>query len=322
MKKFITLIICSAVCCYFSANAQNNLGKTDDMGRIELTAYVPPQIEGITESARANLENKLNQIVTQNGLGGGENSRFIITANISVLTKDITPTAPAMQAYTLEVTLYIGDGITGTLFASTSVTVKGVGETETKAYIAALRNIKTKSPEYQKFIDKGKEKIITFYNDNCDFIMKDAQTQASGGNYEGALWLLTTIPNVCKDCFMKAQNYAQIVWQQKIDRDCKATLSKAQGLWSANLDGAAANIAAQEIGELLSTIPAEASCFNDVKSFYKQVEKRIREIDAREWKYILKDQQQESERIAAWRAVGVAYGNHQQPTTYNIRGWW
>jgi len=322
MKKYITLIICLAVCCYFSANAQNKLGKTDDMGRIELTAYIPPQIEGITESAKASLENKLNQIVTQNGLGGGQNSRFIITANISVLTKDITPTAPPQQAYTLEVTLYIGDGITGTLFASTSVTIKGVGETETKAYINALRNLNTKSPEYQKFIDKGKEKIITWYNDNCDFLMKEAQTLASGGSYDEALWILTTIPNVSKDCFMKGQDVAQAVWQKKIDRDCKATLSKAQGLWSANLDGTAANIAAQEIGELLSTIPAEASCFKDVQSFYKQVEKRIREIDAREWKYILKDQQQESERIAAWRAVGVAFGNGQKPTTYNIRGWW
>ena len=322
MKKYITLIICLAICCYFSANAQNTLGKTDDMGRIELTAYVPPQIEGITESARANLENKLSQIVTQNGLGGGENSRFIITANIIVLTKDITPTAPPMQAYTLEVTLYIGDGFTGTLFASTSVTLRGVGETETKAYMAALKNLKTKSPEYQKFIDNGKAKIIAYYNDNCDFIMKDAQTQASGGNYDAALWLLTSIPNVAKDCFMKGQDIAQAVWQQKIDRDCKATLSRAQGLWSANLNGAAANIAAEEIGALLATIPAEASCFKDVQSFYNQVAKRIREIDDREWKYVLKAQQQESERIEAWRAVGVAYGSNQPKQVYNIRGWW
>jgi len=322
MKKFITLTICLAVCCYFSANAQNTQGKIDDMGRIELTAYVPDQIEGITESARANLENKLTQIVTQNGLGGTINSRFIITANITVLTKDITPTAPPMQAYTLEATLYIGDGFTGTLFASTSVTLKGVGETETKAYMNALKNLKTKSPEYQKFIEKGKEKIIAYYNDNCDFIMKDAQTQASSGNYDEALWTLSSIPNIVRDCYMKGQDIAQAVWQQKIDRDCKATLSTAQGLWSANLDGATASQAAEEIGALLATIPAEASCFKDVQAFYSQVEKRIRQIDDREWKYILKAQQQESERIAAWRAVGVAYGNNQPKHVYNIRGWW
>ena len=322
MKKYITLVICLAVCCYFSANAQNTQGKTDDMGRLELTAYIPDQIEGITESARSNLQNKLNQIVTQNGLGGGENTRFIITANISVLTKDITPTAPPMQAYTLEVTLYIGDGFEGTLFASTSVTVKGVGETETKAYLAALKNIKTKSPEYQKFIEKGKEKIIAYYNDNCDFIMKNAQTMASGGNYDDALWVLTSIPNVCKECYMKGQDNAQAVYQQKIDRDCKATLSKAQGVWAANQNSAAGNAAAQEIGELLATIPAEASCFKDVQAFYAQVAKRVKEVDEREWKYVLKAQQQESERIAAARDVGVAYGKNQPKTVYNIRGWW
>ena len=322
MKNFLIVAACLIFCCQMTTNAQNTQGKTDDMGRLELTAYVPDQIEGITESARNNLQNKLNQIVTQNGLGGGENSRFIITANIAILTKDITPTAPPMQAYTLEVTLYIGDGFTGTLFASTSVTVKGVGETETKAYLAALKNIKTKSPEYQKFIEKGKEKIIAYYNDNCDFIMKNAQTMASGGNYDDALWVLTSIPNVCKECYMKGQDNAQAVYQQKIDRDCKATLSKAQGVWAANQNSAAGNAAAQEIGELLATIPAEASCFKDVQAFYAQVAKRIKEVDEREWKYVLKAQQQESERIAAARDVGVAYGKNQPKTVYNIRGWW
>jgi hypothetical protein len=121
---------------------------------------------------------------------------------------------------------------------------------------------------------------------------------------------------------MKAQDNAQAIYQQKIDRDCKATLSKAEGIWAANQNGNAANRAAEEIGALLAKIPAEASCFKDVKPFYDKVAKRIKEIDDREWKYVLQEQKLESERIKAWRDIGVAYGNHQQPKTYNIRTWW
>ena len=324
MKKIIIAIIALVFCSQFIGNAQNTQGKTDDMKRIALTAYVPPQIEGMPESARANLENKLNQIVTENGLGGEINQRFIITANISVLTKDITPTAPPMHAYTIEVTLYVGDGIAGTLFASTSTSLKGVGETETKAYLNALKNLKVKDPSYQSFLEKGKEKIIAYYNDKCDFILKDAETKSSGGNYEEAINILDAIPQVCKDCYMKGMDVMKGVYQQKIDRDCKAALTQAQGIWSAKQTGESAAVmrVINDVGSLLATINAESSCFKEAQSFYQVVAKRVKEIDEREWKYTLQEQKLEGERIKAMRDIGVAYGKNQPRTVYNVKTWW
>jgi len=115
MKKLILFLFLSLS---LSALSQNNLGKSDDGARIVLSTYIPDQIEGLTPIIQSNLANKLSQIASANGMGGASNSRFIITPNVSVLTKDITPTAPPMHAYTIEVTLYIGDGIDGTLFSS------------------------------------------------------------------------------------------------------------------------------------------------------------------------------------------------------------
>ena len=99
MKK-IFLAIC-VLGVSLTALAQNTAGKSDDGARIALTPYIPAQIEGLTPAVKASLSNKLSQIATANGLGGSSNSRFIITTNVSVLTKDITPTAPPMHAYTL-----------------------------------------------------------------------------------------------------------------------------------------------------------------------------------------------------------------------------
>ena len=300
--------------------AQNNRGKSDDAGRIALASVVSEQIEGLTPSAKSSLQNKLNQIATKNGMGGSSlNNRFIITANVVVLTKDITATAPPMQAYTLEVTLYIGDGIEGTLFSSTSVTLKGVGETETKAYMAALKNLKVADPKYQSFIEQGKNKIIEYYNSKCDFMLKEAEMLTGQNEFDAAISKLVGIPEVCKECHDKALTAVQPIYQKKIDRDCKIKLQEAQGIWNAGQDMSSA----ENTGAILSTIEPDAACFSEVQALNKKIADKIKQIDDREWKYTLKEQAQESERIEAYRAIGVAYGNNQpQNVTYNYNSWW
>ena len=52
---------------------------------------------------------------------------------------------------------------------------------------------------------------------------------------------------------------------------------------------------------------------------------RIRDLDQREWDFVLKQQQDDVDlqkaAIKAARDIGVAYGENQQPT-YNIVTWW
>jgi hypothetical protein len=266
------------------------------------------------------LANKLSQIVTQSGMGGNVlNQRFILTANINVMSKDITPTAPPMQAFTLDLTLYIGDGIDGTKFASISTTLKGVGENETKAYISALKNLKTNDPNYQSFIETGKTKIVEYYNSKCDFIIKEAQTLVSQNKFEEAIFILTGVPEVCKGCYDKCMDAIAPIYKQQIDRDCKLKLAEATNLWSANQTVEAGN----QAGEILSTIEPSAACFGEVKTLSNKIATKVKELDTREWNYKLKEQAQVSERIKAYRDIGVAYGNGQPKTvTYNVRGWW
>ncbi len=313
MKKILFLAL---VMSGFNTKAQS---KTEDASRIVLTAVVPEQIEGLTPPAQANLKTKLNQIITKNGMGGtAVNPRFIITANVVVLTKDITATAPPMQSYTLGVTLYIGDGIEGTLFSSTSVNLKGVGETETKAYMAALKNLKTDDPKYQAFLETGKTKIIDYYKTKCDFILKDAESLSTRGEFEVAIAKLVSVPDVCKECYDKAMAAVVPIYQKQIDKQCKVLLAEAQAAWNAAQD----MTAAEKAGSILAKVDPGASCFADVKALSKKIETKVKEIGDREWKYILKEQAQESERIEATRAVGVAYGNNQPATVYNYSSWW
>ncbi|WP_366186019.1 hypothetical protein [Flavobacterium ovatum] len=318
MKKIILIYIFSI--CYSFTFAQNDKGVNDE-SRIVLATFVPQQIDKMPDAARSILANKLSQIVTQNGMGGAASiERFIITANVNVISKDLTPTAPPMTAFGLEVTLYIGDGIEGTKFSSTSISLKGVGENETKAYISALKNISPTNPSVQSFVENGKSKIIEYYNAKCDFIIKEAQTLVSQNNYEEAIYKLTSVPTVCKGCYDKCMDAIAPIYQKQIDRECKSKLAEVNNYWAANQTAEVA----YQVGEILATVDPSSSCFGEVKALTNKIAARVKEIDAREWKYTLKQQAQESERIKAYRDIGVAYGNGPKATVvkYNIRGWW
>ena len=307
-----------------NAFAQNNAGKTDDIGRITLAAYVPQQIDKMPDAARSILANKLNQIVTQNGMGGAANNeRFIITANVNVISKDLTATAPPMTALVLEVTLYIGDGFVGTKFSSTSISVKGVGESETKAYISALKGISPTNSNIQSFVGNGKSKIIEYYNSKCDFIIKEAQTLVSQNNFEEAIFKLTSVPEVCKECYDKCMDAVGPIYQKQIDRECKSKLMEANTAWNAAQDSYGADTA----GGILAQIDPNASCYKEALALSNKIAQRIKEIDQRDWKLQLKEQQDnvdiQKATIKTIRDIGVAYGNGQPKTvTYNVRGWW
>ncbi len=291
------------------ANGQNTIGKMDDLGRIALNPWVPEQVEYMPEASSVNLLNKLGQIATRYGMGSSElNPRFIISANVVVQSKDITSTAPPMHAMTLTFTLYIGDGIEGKLFNSTSVTGKGVGANETKAYTAALKSLDPGNKEIQRFMEEGKRKIIAYYNSRCDFIIKEAQMLESQHQFDQAIYTLMCIPDVCLDCYNKAMDAVAPLYKNKIDWECKAKVNAARNVWSAGLNRRAADDAAV----ILASIDPEAACFNEAVKLTGEIGKRIKEIDGREWDFILKTQiDLERERIKAWRDVGVAWGTNQ-----------
>mgnify|MGYP006921588058 CR=1 FL=1 len=304
MKKISKILVAASVLVSSYSFAQKKT-TADDMGRVMITAYVPQQIENMPAGARKMLANKLTQIVTKSGLAGSSfNTRFIVTANVTVNTKDILPGPPMMHALNLDVTLYIGDGFDGKVFASHTVSVKGVGTNETKAYMSGIKKISTTNPELKAFVENGKAKIIEYYKNNCDMIIKEAKTLADQDKFEEAIFKLTTVPNACGECYNKAMDAVKPMYQKQIDKECKFKLAEAQGVWNAAQDMEAA----EKAGAILASINPDASCYGQAKALSNKIAAKVKQIDAREWKYVMKEQQQESERIKAIRDIGVAYG--------------
>ena len=317
MKKLSKILVAASVLVSSYSFAQKKT-TADDMGRVMITAYVPQQIENMPAGARKMLANKLTQVVTKSGLAGSSfNTRFIVTANVTVNTKDILPGPPMMHALNLDVTLYIGDGFDGKVFASHTVSVKGVGTNETKAYMSGIKKISTTNPELKAFVENGKAKIIEYYKNNCDMIIKEAKTLADQDKFEEAIFKLTTVPNACSECYNKAMDAVKPMYQKQIDKECKFKLAEAQGVWNAAQDMEAA----EKAGAILASINPDASCYGQAKALSNKIAAKVKQIDAREWKYVMKEQQQESERIKAIRDIGVAYGNGQ-PKNVTYKSLW
>ena len=301
--------------------AQNNGVKVDDFGRIVLTSYLDGSKCRIPAGSYNLFKNKMNQIVTQNGIGGSIEQRFIITANVDVLTKDITATAPPMHAYTLAITFYIGDGIDGTLFSTSEISAKGVGETEEKAYIAALKNIKTSSLLFKEMIDIGKSKIIEYYNANGDILISKAKALASLEEYDEAIYQLMTIPTICKDVYERALAEAGVIFKSKINSEGAKKLAQAKAIWYAGLNYDAAVSASKLLGE----IHPESDCYSQAVALSKEIAKRVKEIDAREWQYTLNEQKNEHQermsQLSAYKQIAVEQARHQPQTVYRV-AWW
>lgn len=301
--------------------SQNTLGNADDAARIAITAYVDADL-GFNREVSKQLLNKLNAILTKQGLAGSKNQRFIITANADVLSEDIVVTTKEMYQYQLEVHFVIGDGIEGTKFATASQVVQGLGETKAAAYLQALRKIKPNDPALQTLVSDAKVKIIEYYNSKCDFIITEANALAQKQDYDGAIYKLMSVPDVCKECYNKCMTAVTPIYQSKIDNDGARLLAEAKAAWASGQNSEAAEAA----GAILAQINPSSKAYTDAVNLNKEIAKRVKELDQREWDNMLKQQQDEVDiqkaNIKAMRDIGVAYGENQQPVTYNIRTWW
>ena len=243
--------------------AQNTRGKANDAGRIVLNTFIE-DLEGVPAGALKMLKTKITQMASKNGMGGSESfPRFVMSADIDILTQDITPTAPPKTALTLGVTLYIGDGIEGTVFATEYIELKGIGNNETKAYIQSFRALSPRNKKFNEFIETGKKKIIEYYNSRCDFILKEANTLADQKDFDKSITKLIEVPEVCKDCYDKAMDLSTTIFKRKMENECQENMSKSNSLIAQDKWEEAANP--------IAGYTPDMACYPDVKSLFTKI---------------------------------------------------
>ena len=285
-----------------------------DTQYLPISVYAADDSESFPQGAKAMMENKLTQLLTRNGIAGLDYmGQFILTVTTTPLDKDIIPGPPAKIAEKMEMNLYIVDAYAKTIFSSTNLTVRGLGETENKCYLNAISRMPLQTPQMAKFIEDGKNKIIEYYDHEGEALIKKAQYLCAQKNYEEAMYWISLIPQQSKH-YDAALAAGKDIYQAYIDNQCYINLAAAKTAWAAEQNSTGAYAA----GEYLANILPDAKCYEEAMDLYREIKRKV--LD--DWKFEMKKYQDgidlEKQRIDAMREVGVAYGNHQPAQTTSI----
>ena len=280
---------------------------------LPISVYAADDTESFPKGAKAMMENKLTQLLTQNGIAGMDYlGQFVLTVTTTPLDKDVIPGPPVKISEKMEMNLYIVDAYAKTIFSSTSFSVRGLGETENKCYVNAIGNMPLRTPQMAKFIEDGKNKIIEYYDHEGEALIKKANYLCQQKQYEEALYWVSLIPQQSKN-YDKALEAGLNIYQAYVDNLCNINLAAARQAWAADQNAMGAALA----GEYLANILPDAKCYGEAMELYKEIKGKV--LD--DWKFEMKKYQDgvdlEKQRIDASRQVGIAYGNHQpQKETY------
>jgi hypothetical protein len=316
MKHLLFILsILSAACL----NAQT----VNDFGKIALKTDVSSAAE-LSPETKSLLETKLSQIVTNSGIASTDvNPRFVITAKIDVISKDIVAGPPQMISQKLNITFFIGDAMEQKLFGNAAVPVTGIGTNETKAYIDAVKKVSPNNEKLKSLIDESKNKIIEYYQQRCETIIADAKSLSSRGEYSKAIYNLALIPDVCTGCYQKSLKLQEEIFTKKTETEGQKAFGQAKSLWaqSPNKENAG------EVMRLVSQIHPSVSFISKVQSFVKEVSTVVQAQELREWEQKTKEHNDniklQQTRIKAFREVAVEYAKNQPKIIYrNIFSLW
>ena len=282
---------------------------------LPVSVQLDEDFANVPTAAKNVLYQSLNRIATENGLStDSPTCPFVLTAHCDVLDKSNLPGPPIQTVYNLGVTFYMADTFTKKKFGTAYVTLDGVGTGEVKSYINAFRRISASNGEIKGLIDRGKKCMMNYYDTQYPNIIKEAKRLESLQNYEEALTMVLAIP-VCSKGGEEASRYGMQLYTKNFNRMNLFLLNRAKALWAAGQD----QQTAYDVCAMLSQIDPDAACYGEASKLMKEVKSQVRsdiDFDMRE-KY--HDQiQLEKNRIAAVRAIGVAFGNGQKPTTTNL----
>ncbi len=304
MKKLIiviTVLFAFGVTCI----AQSSLGKTDDLGRISIAAVVPDEA-GVSGGTQQMLQNKMMQIATNNGFGAVAGSQFAMVPMISIISKDVTPTAPPMVAINMELSLYIVDIYSQTIFSQTSITLKGVGKSDDAAYAQALKNVNPRQGQFRGFIEKGKEKIIEFYNSQCDVIISRSKALAGQKNYEEAIYTLMSVPDISRECYDKCMAISIDIYQEYANQKCNEYLSAAKASWAGK--------DLYKVEENLGKITPDMECYPQAEQLIAQITAAVELEGASSWSFKMKSYDDSIDmqkmKIQAGRDVAMQWAHY------------
>lgn len=318
MRNRIQILIAVFVAAVLSATA----AAQEITSGISLKAVVAD--DDIPAAAVKNIEIKLQRALAANGIGDNDyTQRFVLAAKVDVLQNDVMPSNPPRVSKKLDLTLMVGDVVENKIYGTCTISLAGIGTNDTKAFVSAFSRVNPENEALQTMLAAAKEEIVAYYEDNCDYIISNANSLAGQRKYDEAIAGLMSVPEVCKDCYERCQAAAAEIFKQRLDADCTALLNEAKNVWMHSKDAESA----AKVAGIISRIDPLWPDYPEVVKLRDEISAKLSADEKREWDMMVKkyeDEQQFKQNIVdVCREIGVAWGRNQpQTVTRNITRLW
>lgn len=158
---------------------------------------VSSSLSNIDAKAANMLYDRLNQMVSLNGISSTDNSnKFLLVPYVTVVSIEPTATAPINYVAELEIALYLVDNSKQHIMSQEIMTKKGVADNENKAILEAIKSVKARDPKLKKMLVNGKNRILEYYNAECEQVMETISTYLEMNMFDEALNELNAIPQI------------------------------------------------------------------------------------------------------------------------------
>jgi hypothetical protein len=176
---------------------------------------LPPAIHGdITESVCEKVIMQMLRITSANGIAGiNGSSPIAFAASVQPGERYATGSAPQRMIVKFDVTYYILNMQTWDVYASTSSTIQGVGESFDHATRNAVGEMKNSS-NIQDMLVQAENQIITWFENNIQALSNRVSQACANGEYAYALSILNSVPEQATNCHAWVSEQIPIVSEQ------------------------------------------------------------------------------------------------------------
>lgn len=278
---------------------------------------VAPDVEqcGGSQQVSDMLASRLIRALSSDGVTGDmDYGQFYVTGRFDDWYKETLPGPPKQTAVRTTLTLMMADFSGNKIYASESFDLRGVGSSEQRAYLSALKGISLSNAKFKDFIKKSQDKAIRYFDNNYEQLLLRAESAAARHDYAQALYYSTLIPE-CSIGYAKAAAATKQYFQKYADENGANLLLQAKAIFAQNpnADGVAAAM------PILSQIPPSSSSYTAAMKFSEEMNKQAKtEYNFEVHDKYKDDIQLQKAQIDAAKQVGVAYGRGQKQETTNI----
>lgn len=259
------------------------------------TLGIMPEGSGsdFTEVHLQKVESKLiDMINNSNEATVGYNNDFVLAAKLSAgETGRVEGGMQNITVTTIEVSLMIKQVGSNVIYNSVTKKVKGSGSTKEAAIANALSTWNISDNSYAQFIATGRDKIIKYYQDNCNQIIQWAANYEAKKDYEQALSLLQSVPPAAP-CYKTASKKAVDMYVKYQKNLCTRQIAIARSeIAIRNYERAA---------EVLQMIEPTSGCATESKQLMAEISGRIDKLEHSAYNL-------EAMRINAIKEIAKAY---------------